>query len=272
MSAPDQVASATARLEALRQTMGDPAALVQQLSTRYAESEWRSAADAARAALAGIDEAQRRLSAAADRAQDPTRSALPELAAAERALRAAQSESAALEEAHRLVTQAAAAVPDELASARTALRQAVAVRDGLEPASADRLGAAVREAEDALAAIESDAARRPTATIAALARLRDRLDLALGDVRTAQQRLRGARTALPGTLAAARGAIAQAESSVSHAASGADARVRLASAQHALASARQSGDPVEALDAARRAIRQAEDAKALADFARMSGR
>ena len=166
-----------------------------------------------------LDEAQRLLAAAAARAQDPTRSALPELAAAERALRVAQSESAALEEAHRLVTQAAAAVPEELASARSALRQAVAVRErpraGDPPiASAPRS----REAEDALAAIERDAARRPTATISALARLRDRLDLALGDARTAQQRLRGARTALPGTLAAARGAIAQAEASVSHAA------------------------------------------------------
>ena len=97
--------------------------------------------------------------------------------------------------------------------------------------SADRLGAAIREADDALARIEKEAARRPTATISALARMRDRLDLALGDARTAQQRLRGARTALPGTLAAARGAIAQAESSVSHAAAGADARVRLASAR-----------------------------------------
>jgi hypothetical protein len=268
VSAPAQVASATARLEALRETMGDPAALVQQLSTRYEESEWRPAADAARAALAGLDEAQRLLASAAARAQDPTKSALPELAAAERALRTAQSESAALEEAHRLITQASAAVPEELASAHSAVRQAVAVREGLEPASADRLGVALREAEDSLAAIERDAARRPTATISALARVRDRLDLALGDARTAQQRLRGAHTALPGTLAAARGAIAQAEASVSHASAGADARVRLASAQDALASARQSGDPVEALDAARRAIRQAEDAKALADFAR----
>jgi len=272
VSAPAQVASATARLESLRGTMGDPRALVTRLSARFDESEWRPAADAARAALAGADEAQRLLAAAAASAQDPTRSALPELAAAERALRTAQSEANALEEAHRLVTQAAAAVPEELASARTAVHQAVTVRETLDPEAADRLGAAIREADDALALIERDAARRPTATISALARVRDRLDLALGDARTAQQRLRGARTALPGTLAAARGAIAQAESSVAHAAAGADARVRLASAEDALAAARQSGDPVEALDLARRAIRQAEDAKALADFAKMGHR
>ncbi|MGC5223696.1 hypothetical protein ACPW96_14045 [Micromonospora sp. DT81.3] len=272
VSAPAQVASATARLEELRETMGDPAALVQQLSTRFEESEWRPAADAARAAVAGADEAQRLLASAAARSQDPTRSALPELAAAERALRTAQSEANALEEAHRLVTQAAAAVPEELASARAAVHQAVTVRDGLEPSAADRLGVAIRAADDALAQIEKDAARRPTAAISALARMRDRLDLALGDARTAQQRLRGARTALPGTLAAARGAIARAESSISHATASADARVRLASAEDALAAARQSGDPVQALDSARLAIRHAEDAQALADFAKRSAR
>ncbi|WP_249934623.1 hypothetical protein [Microbacterium ulmi] len=64
----------------------------------------------------------------------------------------------------------------------------------------------------------------------------------------------------------------QAEASVSHARTSADARVRLVSAQRELAIARQAQDPVDALDAARRAIRHAEDAKALADYARLGGR
>jgi hypothetical protein len=84
--------------------------------------------------------------------------------------------------------------------------------------------------------------------------------------------MRGARTALPGTLAAARNAIAQAEASVAHSQAGADARARLISSQHELALARQAQDPVAALDAARRAMRDAEDAKALADYARLSAR
>src|SRR5690606_10181688 len=64
-----------------------------------------------------------------------------------------------------------------------------------------------------------------------------------------------------------RGAIAQAEAAIAHAHAGAGARSRLLSAQRELAAARQSDDPVEALDAARRALRDAVDAQTLADYA-----
>ncbi len=60
-----------ARLEALRATMGDPAALVAELSTRYAEDEW---ADAARAARAAVDEAATAERALATRGEDRRRS------------------------------------------------------------------------------------------------------------------------------------------------------------------------------------------------------
>ena len=193
----------------------------------------------------------------------PTRrgARLADLAAAERSLRRAEADARTLEETHRLVTQAAQAVPGEFDAARTALRQATTTRE--QPRAgrrrASRRGAARdRRRADAL---ETDAARRPTRTIDRIARLRDRLDLALGDARTAQQRLRGARTALPGTLAAARSAIAQAEASVAHTRAGADARCGSLSAQRELAVARQAPDPVAALDAARRAMRDAEDAR-----------
>jgi len=49
----------------------------------------------------------------------------------------------------------------------------------------------------------------------------------------------------------------------------ADARVRLASARQQLSFAEQTDDPVDALDGARRAARDAEDAVALADYARL---
>ncbi|HET6300235.1 hypothetical protein [Microbacterium sp.] len=270
VTAASQVAGAQSRLEALRASMGDPAALVAELSDRFAEDEWREAARAARAAVAAVEQSEALLAEASEHAADPTRSALPDLARAERALRTAETESRILEENHRLVTQAAQALAGEFASARSALRLAFITRDNLEPPDAERLGRELRAIEEELTKLEPDAARRPTRTIDAIARLRDRLDLSLGDARTAQQRLRGARTALPGTLAAARGAIAQAEAAIAHAHAGADARSRLLSAQRELAAARQSHDPVEALDAARRAMRDAEDAKALADYARLS--
>ncbi|MEZ3161859.1 hypothetical protein AB1K54_15185 [Microbacterium sp. BWT-B31] len=269
VSAAAQVAAARARRDALRTSMGDTAALVSDLSARFADDEWREASRAARAAGDALHKADAILAEAAAHAADPSRTALPELARAERLLRTAEVESRVLEEQHRLVTQAALAVPGEVESARAALQQAVLIREHLEPVDAERLGAELRAIDGALTAIETDAARHPTRTIDALARVRSRLDLALGDARTAQQRLRGARTALPGTLAAARAAVAQAEASVALSRAGADARSRLLSAQRELASARQSQDPVEALDAARRAMRDAEDAKALVDYAQL---
>ncbi|GAA5200941.1 hypothetical protein [Microbacterium jejuense] len=270
VSAAGQIEAARRRLADLRASMGDPAALVAELSSRFAEDEWRDASHSARAALAEVAEAGRLLDAAADRAADPSLSALPDLAAAERALRQAEGDARHLEETHRLVLQAAQAVPDEIAAARAALASASHTRGSLEPADAERLGAELHAVEAELNRVEGDAARHPTRTVDTIARLRGRLDLALGDARTSQQRLRGARTALPGTLAAARGAIAQAEASIAHSRAGADARSRLLSAQHELAQARQTTDPVEAIDAARRALRDAEDAKALADYARLA--
>lgn len=270
VSAADQVASAYARLDALKASIGDPAALVSELSTRFSEDEWREASRAATAAISETQQAHDHLAAASSQAVDPTRSALDDLAAAERALRHAESDARILEENHRLVTQAALAVPGEFESARTALRQAILTRDTLPAAESERLGAELRAIDAELTALETDAARRPTRTIDRIARLRDRLDLALGDARSSQQRLRGARTALPGTLAAARNAIAYAEASITHSGAGADARSRLISAQQELANARQAQDPVSALDAARRAMRDAEDAKSLAEYAKLA--
>lgn len=268
VSAAVQVAAAHRRLDDLRASMGDPAALVAELSARFDEDEWRDAARAAHAAVAEIAVAARHLDAAAARADDPSLSALADLAAGERALRQAEADARTLEETHRLVLQAAQAVPDEISAARTALRQAAVARDHLEAADAEQLGAELHAVDAELNRVEHDGARRPTGTVDAVARLRSRLDLALGDAHTAQQRLRSARTALAGTVAAARGAIAQAEAAVTHSRAGADARSRLLSAQRELAQARHAQDPVAALDAARRALRDAEDAKALADYAR----
>ncbi|GAA1467035.1 hypothetical protein [Microbacterium thalassium] len=270
VSAPRQVAAGRERLTRLRAEMGDPTALMATLEQRFDEEEWADARRAATAATRAADTAQSLLAEASAAAPDPSTSVLGDLAAAERALRQAEAESRILEETHRLVTQAAQALPGEFEAARAALRQASVTREHLEPADSARLGAEVRALTDQLDALEPQAARRPTRTVDAIARIRDRLDIALGDARTAQQRLRGARTALPGTLAAARQAIAAAEAAITRTRAGADARARLLSAQTELAGARQAADPVEALDAARRAMRDAEDAKALADYSRLA--
>lgn len=264
VSAESQIDAARERLRQLSTESAAPAVLVAALAERWDTSEWADAERDAASASAALADAERLIDDAADRAGDPTQSALTALADAERALRTAHAAARRVEERHRLVTDAATAVDDEVAAARTALRSALSVRDALEPADAERLGAELRAVEGALTDLEPGARRRPTATVDAVARLRDRLDLALGDARTAGQRLRGARTALPGTLAAARDAIARAEPRAARA--GADARTRLGAAQRELAAARGAQDPVSALDAARRALRNAEDAGALADY------
>ncbi|WP_396667313.1 hypothetical protein [Microbacterium sp. R86528] len=266
VSASDQIAAAEQRLRELRDSMGDPEALVSSMAARYDAEEWKPAARAAHGALAAVEDAERHLAAAIELAADPSRAALPELAAAERSLRSAQVDARALEEAHRLAAQASAALSDELAAARTAVRQAIVIREHLGAEASDLLGNEIRTCDAELNKIEVDAARRPTDAVNQIARVRDRLDLAVGDANTAQQRIRGARTALPGTLAAARIAIAHAEASLGHSSTSADARSRLIAAQASLADARQASDPVAALDAARRARLHAEDASALADY------
>ena len=266
VSAAQHVTAARAHLDQLRATMGDPRALLADMAERFDRDEWAAAADAAAAAEAAVLETERLLAAAAAGADDPTSSILEDIAAAERTLRTADDEARVLEEVHRLVTQASQALPGEFDAARSAVRAAIATRSRLEPDAADRLGAEIRAVDAALDDLEQTAARRPTDTVDRIARLRDRLDMALGDASTTQQRLRGARTALPGTLAAARNVLLEAEASVAHTHAGADARSRVVAAQSELALSRQSVDPVEALDAARRAMRHAEDAKALAAY------
>ncbi|MCD1269325.1 hypothetical protein B5M43_010825 [Microbacterium sp. MEC084] len=270
VGASEQVAGAERRLAELRARMGDPGALLRELEQRADPEEWTDAARAVDDARSAVAEAERRIAAAREIAADPTRSALEDLAGAERALRRADAASRTLEETHRLVTQAGLAVSDEIAAARSAVRSATSIRAALPADQAERLGDEIRWADQQLDRIEPTAARRPVSANEAIARVRDRLDMALADAHTAQQRLHGARTALPGTLAAARSAIGHAEAAIPEHTAGLDARVRLDAARRELAAARQTQDPVEALDAARRAIRHAEEAKALANHHRLA--
>ncbi|MEL5991001.1 hypothetical protein ACOKGD_00180 [Microbacterium phosphatis] len=269
VSAADQIAAAERHLDELAARVGDPTALLRDLAQRAEADEWVDAERAVQSVTEALAEARGHLKAARSKAADPSRSALEDLALGERALRRADASAQLMEEAHRQVVQAGLAVSGELEAARDAVRSAAGVRDALDPDDADRLGDEIRVASDELARIAPTAARRPVTANEQIARVRERLDAALADARTAQQRLRGARTALPGTLAAARSAVSRAEAAVPPHTRGLDSRVRLDAAREELAAARQMQDPVAALDAARRAIRHAEDAKALADYARL---
>ena len=266
IDAPTQLASSRERLIALDTEAAGIRGLIDDLTARFDADEWADARREGEEFVAAVARARDALESATTIAQDPTQSLLPSLATAERALRDAEESATHVEEDHRRINSAAIGVNGEINAARAAIRAALSLREGLEPDAADRLGPAIDAADAALTRIAVDAERRPTAAVDAIARERDRLDLALGDARSAQQRLRGARSALPGTLAAARNAIAHATVAVRRANTGAEARVRLAAAENAVADARRASDPVAALDAARRALRHADDAKALSDY------
>ncbi|WP_254359444.1 hypothetical protein [Microbacterium hominis] len=264
VSARTQLDAARARLAHLHDEMGEPTALVTDLSTRFAEQEWRDAAQAARTTVAQASESARLLDAAEAHvtragAEGAGRGdAHADLVSAERARRRAETALRVLEERHRLVTQAAQAVPEEVDAARTAVRQAMATREHLDPVEGTALEDEIRAIANEVDDLTATAARNPTGAIDRIARLRRRLDHALDAGRTDQQRLRAARTALPGTLAAARSLVARAEARLSTGDASADARALLSAAQIELATARQAHDPVMALDAARRAMSDAD--------------
>jgi hypothetical protein len=258
----EQVAVARQRLDELAARMGDPTALRQELARIADESEWEDAADADTAARDALEEARTHLRSAEEKSEDPSLSAREDLTACEKALARAEKASQLLEETHRLVQHATLAVDDEQKGAAAAIRAAAGTQLATDPEHAPKLAEAIRVASAALDSAMQIAPRRPVAANERIARLRDRLDIALADARTQQQRLRGARSALPGSLAAARSALARAEAVVTGAE--VDARVRLDSAHRELAFARQAQDPIEALDASRRARRDAEEATVLA--------
>ncbi|MGI6878328.1 hypothetical protein [Microbacterium sp. gxy059] len=259
-----QIDLAQARIDELRELMGDPAALRVDLERIADESEWDDAAHADERAHEAIEEAEDHWNRALAAIGDPSASVREALADMERALVRAGQSAQLLEETHRLVTGAAQAIGDEEKAARSAIRAAEGTLATLSEDDAPRLAEAIRVADSALEQAMRVAERRPVTANERIARLRHRLDIALGDSRTQQQRLRGARSALPGSLSAARSALARAESIVLDAEL--DARVRLDSARHELAAARQAHDPIEALEAARRATRDAEEAAVLARF------
>lgn len=263
-NAVEQVAVARRRVDELAARMGDPAALREELARIADESEWEDAATADEEAREALEAARTHLRAAEEKAADPSRSARDDLTACEKALVRAEQASQLLEETHRLVQHAALAIGDEQKGAAAAIRAAAGTQLAMDPEHAPKLAEAIRVASAALDSAMQIAPRRPVAANERIARLRDQLDIALADARTQQQRLRGARSALPGSLAAARSALARAEAVVTGAE--VDARVRLDSARREMALARQAQDPIEALDASRRARRDAEDATALAKF------
>ena len=191
-TAAEQVAVARRRFDELAERMGDPAALRAELARIADESEWEDAAHADEDAREALEQARQHLEAAEATAKDPSASARAELTACEKSLAHAEQASQMLEETHRLVEHAALAIADEQKGAAAAIRAAAGTQLAMDPEHAPKLAEAIRVASVALDSAMQIAPRRPVAATERIARLRDRLDIALADARTQQQRLRNA--------------------------------------------------------------------------------
>ncbi|WP_040167859.1 hypothetical protein [Microbacterium gorillae] len=263
--APKHIASARSRAAAVAADLGEPGAREQRLS-RLDPSESADVAAAATAAHTALRTANAALDRAEALASDPSSSILEDLTEAEAALRTAEHEAAEADRAYEQVETSARVVTAEIAAVRERVRTGMAALSERPDATPEAVSGVLSAALVALDDAEQHAARRPSATLTELTRVRDRVELALSDARAGRARIDGAKAALPGAFATARLLIGRAERAVA-ASPAPDARIRLAAARDELAAARNASDAIEALDVARRAIRHAEDAAALAGYA-----
>lgn len=165
---------------------------------------------------------------------------------------------------------AAATVKSLVAAQKADLAEARRERDAAPDADT---GAAIVDAIDGLEKVLAEVAKvaKPADPIDRLDKLNAaiaELDTALATARNQTERLAHARTALAGTLVSARSQLTAARGFIAAGGGhvGADARTRLREAERELAVAEAEADPVEALDAARRAVTHARDADALARY------
>jgi len=237
----DLLGAARRRHRALLETAGDPAPLLDALRRRFDPEDREDAEAAARSASEATREAEEALGRAG------AEGALHASAATRRA----EKHLRAVEDAHRVAFQAAENVDAELSTARDEIATALDVvsrRPGdCAPDAGERLRAAVAD----LDAASADAARRPRAAVATVARVREVRDLALGEAVSPRRRLEAARTALPGTLACARAALAAADAR--EVALPISDRLSRERARHELAEARAATDAGQALAHARAA-------------------
>jgi hypothetical protein len=182
-------------------------------------------------------------------------------------LDAIDATAARYDEAAASLTTLLTATVDDLAEARIQREKAP------DPDTGSAIVSAIDAVEKAVAAVK---AQKPPADPvpglddigAALATL----DTALAGARNQADRLEHARTALGGALASARSQITATRGLIGAGGRqvGADARTRLNEAERELRNAENESDPVDALDAARRAVTNARDADALARYDAMT--
>ena len=245
-----RIADATSRIPRTQEALA-------QLAAGFAPNLIASVSDAPAAAAEQLAAATAAAGAAEARVSPSgVNSVAAEVAASERALRGAIQRLDAVDAMARDLAASSAALERLSASTATDLAEAREARDAApDPQTQAGIIAAIAGVERVV--VDK---RDPSASIDRLGAAVSALDTALASARNQASRLSHARTALEGALVSARSQIAVAQS----AGGGADARTRLTEAKRQLMLAESESDPVEALDAARRAVTHARDAEALA--------
>jgi hypothetical protein len=271
LEAPTSLASLSDRITATRKRVAPAEKTLARLAAEYrptiATEHERAIAEATSQlenAAGVVSAAKKQLSPAGVNAVvADLRTAEQHVEAATTLLDSVDTVAAQLDDAATTVTSLVAAQKADLAEARKERDQAPDADTG------EAIVGAIESVEKALAA--AAAATRPSDPIESLDRLNAaiaELDTALATARNQTQRLAHARTALAGTLVSAKSQLAAVRGFITAGGRGvgADARTRLREAERELMVAEAAADPVEALDAARRAVTHARDADALARY------
>lgn len=264
--APETIAQLRRNLAAARDRRAGSAGTVAELKKAYPDDSISVVAgnlDRADAALertdAALDAAEAGVAAKA--------SVTDQLAAAESGLHEATQLLDAIDRRRDELAKAVAGIEAIRAEEAVSLEAARALRDAPpDPDSGAAVNTAIAALESTLAEVARKGRRDPVADLDALVDASDKLDIAVAAARNQQRRLDGARSALAGALVSARTQLAAVSDYIGTHGGGADARTRLAEGQRNLLLAENEADPVEALDAARRAQTNARDADALARY------
>ena len=267
---PARIAALRARVETTRARVASAARTRDRLRSSFAPA-LLGADDAVERAETALTEAAESLDDAAARLTPSGLNTVSGLVEdAEAALRRAGAALDSVDGLDERLAAATSALDSLLATSATDLAEARVQRDAAPDAdSRAAIIAAIADLESVRSAILARVALRdPVADLDALTRAVAALDTALATARNQTQRLEHARAALAGTLVSASSQIAALKQLVAGSGRGIgpEARTRLAEAERQLMLAEAEADPVEALDAARRAVTLARDGDALAHY------
>ena len=271
VSAPSSLADLRVHIDAAVARLAPAAQTLDRLAAEYRPDIAREHARAITEASEKLEQARAAV-AAAEKQLSPSgvNAVVGDVRAAGQSVTAAAALLGSIDTVAVQLDDAAKTVTSLVAAQKTDLAEAKRQRDAAPDAET---GAAMVDAIDGLEKVIASIAKakKPSDPITNLDALNEAiaaLDTALASARNQKQRLEHAKAALVGTLVSAQSQIAAVRGFITAGGGrvGADARTRLNEAERELTVAQAEVDPVEALDAARRAVTDARDADALARY------